>query len=149
MSCDCEFDPYPAGDPDHGEESWHYRRTCASCWTSWYGLHCPHDGIQNPCPGCAVRPVPAHSADHSRVPAQPEQCSDPCDEWPHAHHRPECPPGEDVVRYRGWEGGYSWASEYWAGEGYVAYRGGCDLGAREVRAGTWSAMLDLIDDEED
>lgn len=58
--CECEFDPYPPnedGTPDE-EESWHFRRTCAVCGNVWYGLHCPHDGYQNPCPECRVRPAP-------------------------------------------------------------------------------------------
>lgn len=46
--CACELD-FP--EPD-GEESWHYARTCPGCGTEWGALHCPHDGAQNPCPGC-------------------------------------------------------------------------------------------------
>lgn len=53
--CVCEFDPYEDGDT---EESYHYKRTCASCGEVWYGLHCPHDGYQNPCPKCGTRPEP-------------------------------------------------------------------------------------------
>ena len=50
-------------DPDDPEENtpettWHYLRTCVGCGTSWHGLHCIHDGYQNPCPGCGVRPTP-------------------------------------------------------------------------------------------
>jgi hypothetical protein len=55
--CDCEFDPYEDGEAD--EESWHFKRTCAYCGTVWWGLHCPHDGAQNPCPGCKKRPMTA------------------------------------------------------------------------------------------
>lgn len=46
--CTCEFD-WP--EPD-GEESWHYRRACGLCGAVWGALHCEHDGVQNPCPGC-------------------------------------------------------------------------------------------------
>lgn len=57
--CTCEFDPY---DDDDIEESWHYRRTCEVCENVWWSLHCPHDGVQNPCPSCdwtyAGRPTP-------------------------------------------------------------------------------------------
>lgn len=53
--CVCTFDPYDDGDT---EESWHYKRTCLHCGHSWFGLHCRHDGVQNPCPGCDVRPTP-------------------------------------------------------------------------------------------
>ena len=53
--CDCEFTPYADGDP---EESWHYLRQCLFCGHRWYGLHCPHDGYQNPCGKCGQRPVP-------------------------------------------------------------------------------------------
>ena len=50
--CTCEFDQYD----DSDEESWHYKRTCAYCGNEWYGLHCKHDGYQNPCPQCKKRP---------------------------------------------------------------------------------------------
>ena len=52
--CECEFDP----DCDEGDgyPSWHFLRTCLNCGMKWHGLHCPHDGYQNPCPVCGVRP---------------------------------------------------------------------------------------------
>lgn len=53
MKCECEFDPYDNSD----EESWHYLRTCEYCDCQWYGLHCPHDGYQNPCPDCGKCPT--------------------------------------------------------------------------------------------
>lgn len=49
MMCDCKFAA--------PESSWHYKRTCKNCGNIWYGLHCPHDGVQNPCPKCDMRPV--------------------------------------------------------------------------------------------
>lgn len=52
--CECEFDPYQDGDD---EESWHFLRRCNACGGEWYGLHCPHDGHQNPCPHCGLRPT--------------------------------------------------------------------------------------------
>jgi len=55
--CNCEFDPYPEGDEDFGEESTHFLRTCLFCGCQWWGLHCPHDGYQNNCPDCGKRPV--------------------------------------------------------------------------------------------
>lgn len=51
--CECEFDPRYA---DDGEESWHFHRICLHCGYTWAALHCPHDGYQNPCMGCGVRP---------------------------------------------------------------------------------------------
>lgn len=52
--CACEF----VVDPDDPEDNWHFERTCPFCATTWLGLHCPHDRIQNPCPGCGrVPPV--------------------------------------------------------------------------------------------
>lgn len=48
---ECEFDPYD----DSDEESWHYRKICASCGKVWWGLHCDCDGVQNPCPYCGYR----------------------------------------------------------------------------------------------
>lgn len=37
---------------------WHFKRTCEFCGYVWAGLHCPHDGYQNPCPKCKRRPTP-------------------------------------------------------------------------------------------
>jgi hypothetical protein len=62
--CDCECDADP-NDPDEdgteGNEPWHYLRSCGACGHQWYGLHCPHDGYQNPCPECGTRPTPVRS----------------------------------------------------------------------------------------
>jgi len=60
--CDCEFTPYSVrpnlmGSTDVEEESWHYLRKCENCGMEWYGLHCPHDGYQNPCPCCGIEPT--------------------------------------------------------------------------------------------
>lgn len=62
--------------------------------------------------------------------------------------RPAQPGLTDHVWYRGWEVGYSRDADFWSNEGWIAYKGGCDLGAPEVRSGTYEACLDLIDDEE-
>lgn len=37
--------------------AWHYQRTCLNCGKTWWGLHCPHDGYQNPCPACGTKPA--------------------------------------------------------------------------------------------
>ena len=55
--CDCEFDDYLPDDDEYGEASWHYLRTCEYCGEIWQGLHCIHDGYQNPCPKCGKRPT--------------------------------------------------------------------------------------------
>lgn len=34
-----------------------FLRTCEFCGHQWAGLHCPHDGHQNPCPECGQRPT--------------------------------------------------------------------------------------------
>jgi hypothetical protein len=39
-------------------ESWHYKRKCEKCGGRWFGLHCIHDGYQNPCPHCNTVPMP-------------------------------------------------------------------------------------------
>ena len=39
------------------EELWHFKRTCEYCGHVWGGLHCIHDGYQNPCPKCGKRPT--------------------------------------------------------------------------------------------
>ena len=52
--CECE----PDAEPDEpGEPRTHYVRTCAACDGQWEALHCPHDGVQNPCPACGRRPA--------------------------------------------------------------------------------------------
>jgi hypothetical protein len=54
--CDCQFTPHL--DPEDDEiDDWHYERTCEFCGAQWWGLHCPHDGYQNPCPECGRRPT--------------------------------------------------------------------------------------------
>ena len=78
-----------------------------------------------------------------------DPASDPCDEFDHERLRPPVPYGEDVVRYRGWEAGFERDLDYWTGSGYRAYKGGCDLDAPNVTAGTWTGLLDAIDEEED
>ena len=56
--CVCEFTPDPTDpDNDDGPGSWHYLRRCQFCRYTWRGLHCPHDGYQNPCPKCGKRPA--------------------------------------------------------------------------------------------
>lgn len=53
--CDCKFTP----DPNDPDDEWHYRRTCPNCgFDDWWTLHCEHDGYQNRCPECRVRPTP-------------------------------------------------------------------------------------------
>lgn len=54
--CECDFTPDPE-DPNDLSAS-HYYRRCLFCGCKWWGLHCPHDGYQNPCPKCGKRPVP-------------------------------------------------------------------------------------------
>lgn len=53
--CRCEFQPFDDGDP---EESYHFKRKCRHCGHVWWGLHCPHDGSQNPCGQCGRIPTP-------------------------------------------------------------------------------------------
>lgn len=65
------------------------------------------------------------------------------------NERPAQPNGEDTVWYRGWEAGWEEMLDFFTGEGYRAYKGGADLDAPDVRAGTWEELLDAIDEEED
>jgi hypothetical protein len=39
------------------EDYTHFHRTCQNCGKNWWGLHCPHDGYQNPCPECKTKPT--------------------------------------------------------------------------------------------
>lgn len=40
------------------EDYFHHQLVCRFCGNTWWGLHCPHDGYQNPCPGCDKPPIP-------------------------------------------------------------------------------------------
>ena len=59
--CTCDYDPYE----DSDEESWHFKRTCEACGHVWYGLHCIHDGYQNPCSNCGTVPTPEQDEEES------------------------------------------------------------------------------------
>lgn len=56
--CHCEHTPDP-DDPDENtkDTSLHYLRRCQFCKATWWGLHCPHDGFQNPCGNCGKTPL--------------------------------------------------------------------------------------------
>lgn len=48
------------------EDYYRFRRTWTFCGKNWWAVHCPHDGIQNPCPSCEKRPI--------TVPSNIESC---------------------------------------------------------------------------
>jgi hypothetical protein len=52
----------------------HYRRVCEACGYEWAGLHCIHDGYQNPCGNCGKYPQPVLSDD-------PEDCEFDENRW--------------------------------------------------------------------
>jgi len=57
--CECEFDiDLNSTDENTKDSTWHYKRICLHCNNTWWGLHCVHDGHQNPCPECKIRPIP-------------------------------------------------------------------------------------------
>lgn len=61
--------------------------------------------------------------------------------------RPDEPSKDDIVWYRGWECSYDPTAAYWTPEGWLAYKGGCDLDALQISACTWLDLLDEIDAE--
>lgn len=61
--------------------------------------------------------------------------------------RPSEPTGGDDVWYVGWECSWSDMTYDYTKEGWVAYRGGADLGAPTVTSSTWEGLLDAIDSE--
>lgn len=63
--------------------------------------------------------------------------------------RPSEPPAGASAWYRGWECSYEPDRAHWTGEGYTAYKGGCDLDARTATGATWDVLLSNVDDEED
>lgn len=64
------------------------------------------------------------------------------------HTRPTEPEGDAVVTYRGWECAFYSDAEFWTGHGWQAYKGGADIGAPNVNAGTWAGLLDEINAQE-
>lgn len=50
QDCDCEQDMGFTDEPD--EEPCLFTRTCQMCGCEWGSGHCPHDGVQRPCPDC-------------------------------------------------------------------------------------------------
>lgn len=62
--------------------------------------------------------------------------------------RPLEPGGEDTVMYRGWEISYYPEAAYWTHSGWIAYFGGVDLDAISLKADTFTALLDEIEDYE-
>lgn len=52
--CECDHDYDIDLDPD--EEPSLFKRMCWMCGFVWGSGHCPHDLIQNRCPGCGFRP---------------------------------------------------------------------------------------------
>lgn len=62
--------------------------------------------------------------------------------------RPPEPPAGTSVWYRGWEASYEPDRAHWTGDGYVAYKGGCDLDALQAHGSTWAGLLEAVDDEE-
>ena len=63
--------------------------------------------------------------------------------------RPAEPAHSQVIRYRGWEIGWNDMAAKWAGTGWDAYKGGCDLGAPRITTADFPDCLDEIDDYED
>ncbi|MBP9839984.1 MAG: hypothetical protein KBC44_03360 [Candidatus Pacebacteria bacterium] len=49
------------------DASTHYERVCTNCGQVWWGLHCPHDGYQNPCPNCDKKPTSVQELEHNTV----------------------------------------------------------------------------------
>ena len=62
--------------------------------------------------------------------------------------RPEEPPHETEVWYRGWECGYDATAAFWGAEGWRAAKGGWDLDCQQTSGRTWTELLDEIDAEE-
>ena len=48
------------------DEYYHHQRVCLNCGYTWWGLHCPHDGYQNPCKECDWTPEPVIGSEKCR-----------------------------------------------------------------------------------
>lgn len=51
------------------------------------------------------------------------------------------------IWYRGWEIIFSADAAYWTGEGWLAYKGGCDIDAPSLSAPSFVEIHSMIDDE--
>lgn len=58
-------------------------------------------------------------------------------------------PTSGAVWHRGWEVSYEPERARWTGEGWTAYKGGCDLDVPCVTAASFEGCLNFVDDEED
>lgn len=69
-SC-CDF-YVDENDPEENtpETAWHYLKTCLHCGYQWKGLHCIHDGYQNPCGNCGIRPTPIPVRETDYIPEE-------------------------------------------------------------------------------
>jgi len=63
--------------------------------------------------------------------------------------KPTEPAGNSSAWYRGWEISFDDQAAAWVGEGWRAYKGGCDIGASQLSAQTFNLIVTAIDDEED
>lgn len=62
---------------------------------------------------------------------------------------PDEPSAIESVWYRGWECGWNDTANAYTGEGWEAYKGGCDLDAPRINTKTWEALIDAIDEAEE
>ncbi len=63
--------------------------------------------------------------------------------------RPEEPKGDALAWYIGWEIGFNYDAHAYAGEGWLAYKGGADLDAPTVSGKTFDDVLREIEEAED
>lgn len=84
-----------------------------------------------------------NAADHAKIDAAWEKHKAA------GYDRPAEPAHGEDVWYRGWEIGWNDMGAKWAGTGWDAYKGGCDLGAPRITASSFADCLDEIDDYED
>lgn len=61
---------------------------------------------------------------------------------------PDEPSRDAKEHYRGWECEWSSDNAYWVSRGWLAYKGGSDIGAPTVNESTWEQLLTAIDEEE-
>lgn len=98
---------------------------------------------------CPASPSGQHQVD-TRMESGPNNCFY-CDQtMPHiVYVRPAEPDLGHDVWYRGWECSYDINAALYVGEGWRAYKGGCDIDAPHESSKTFSGLLDSIDDHED
>ncbi len=63
--------------------------------------------------------------------------------------RPAQPACDETIWYRGWEIGWNADAHLWLGDGWDAYKGGCDIDTPRITSSDFADCINEIDNWED